>query len=377
MEGKPYTTKVDVYSFAIILLEIITQSSLFNGVEFQYEIIDFIRSGRRPAIPESCPSRLAKLITDCWAQNPNSRPDFDFISAELRATAAELGLPDIEVEKLPESRRELQKFPLSRVSSKMAAEASTINSSLLENPDDQEVKARLWNEVQRLRTELEANQSARSQAERALAFQVLETHTVESKLATAKAKIKELQGRVRSLENELLPGAERRRNYRRSRGNNMTLPQGSSRQRSHTVSSLIASCPTPSHLSSSVDASPDPDQLSSSSSGTGSVVPRLQLEAVDRTDDDEAALEPPPIVRHRVVLRQGENLEATLRQSLADLKQHLKAASSSSSDVSPLPSPSSDGVSQTNIGDLMNRMFYGRQALLELMFEFVEDRGNS
>jgi serine/threonine protein kinase len=46
-------------------------------------IPDFIRNvgveGKRPTIPDDCPPLLSRLITDCWAQNPQSRPTFESI----------------------------------------------------------------------------------------------------------------------------------------------------------------------------------------------------------------------------------------------------------------------------------------------------------
>lgn len=39
----------------------------------------------RPHIPtQSCDSRKAKLMSDCWAENPSERPDFSAIQRELK-----------------------------------------------------------------------------------------------------------------------------------------------------------------------------------------------------------------------------------------------------------------------------------------------------
>jgi hypothetical protein len=86
LEGKrSYDNKVDVYSYGIVLFEILTQmlpwfelgKNLFLTV-----LEDAVLSGRRPAIPESvvCPDeQYIELMEKCWAQQGRDRPPFSVV----------------------------------------------------------------------------------------------------------------------------------------------------------------------------------------------------------------------------------------------------------------------------------------------------------
>ena len=90
--------KGDVYSFAIILQEIITRSAPFESLErlgrkkIVYEpneILDRLRMGTvppfRPEVaPDECSKELLQLMHDCWVEHPNNRPDFVMIKPRLR-----------------------------------------------------------------------------------------------------------------------------------------------------------------------------------------------------------------------------------------------------------------------------------------------------
>ena len=76
---KNYTHKIDQYSYAMILYEMITGSLPFLGKN-QLQINQMICvEGRRPPIPSSCPDGLKKLVKDCWSQDPSKRPEFSEI----------------------------------------------------------------------------------------------------------------------------------------------------------------------------------------------------------------------------------------------------------------------------------------------------------
>src|SRR6266487_4286574 len=90
--------KGDMYSFAIILQEIVTRSGPFESLERlgrkravldPDEILDKLRLGTvppfRPEVaPDECPRELLDLMHECWAENPNDRPDFLGIKPRLR-----------------------------------------------------------------------------------------------------------------------------------------------------------------------------------------------------------------------------------------------------------------------------------------------------
>ncbi|ELU17132.1 hypothetical protein CAPTEDRAFT_146577, partial [Capitella teleta] len=75
LQSGQISTKADVYSFGIILWEMLTRLNPYEG-STSFQIIDKTRKGHRPVIPESCPENLESLIRACWAQNPALRPQF-------------------------------------------------------------------------------------------------------------------------------------------------------------------------------------------------------------------------------------------------------------------------------------------------------------
>ncbi|KAH9549180.1 hypothetical protein CY35_10G006100 [Sphagnum magellanicum] len=82
-DPRAHPFKADVYSFAIVCSEILTQKEPFPGVPLS-DLLKHIRDGRRPDLPNGCPRRLASLIKRCWQLEPRRRPDFPEICRELR-----------------------------------------------------------------------------------------------------------------------------------------------------------------------------------------------------------------------------------------------------------------------------------------------------
>jgi serine/threonine protein kinase len=80
----PTTEKVDIYSFGMVLYEIITNCLPFFGKTDPQvlKIVNF--SQRRPIIPDdSCDIKLKELISKCWKHNPLERPTIVQILATL------------------------------------------------------------------------------------------------------------------------------------------------------------------------------------------------------------------------------------------------------------------------------------------------------
>jgi len=71
-----YNNSVDVYSFGIILWQLITRGEPYHGISF-VEIPQQTLTGNRPPIPESTPPVLADLLRSLWNQDPSRRPTFE------------------------------------------------------------------------------------------------------------------------------------------------------------------------------------------------------------------------------------------------------------------------------------------------------------
>jgi len=78
-----YTEKVDVYSFGIVMWELLMSDEPYDGeggLQIAYAAAE---QGLRPEIPDFAPDRYAELMVECWADNPEERPHFGDILERL------------------------------------------------------------------------------------------------------------------------------------------------------------------------------------------------------------------------------------------------------------------------------------------------------
>jgi len=97
MKEIPYTEKVDIYSYGIILYELISLVCPFTEYDHIYhgkppeKFKKDVIAGLRPTIPDDCPGSYRSLIEDCWQENPEKRPSFTDIVPRVIAILGELG----------------------------------------------------------------------------------------------------------------------------------------------------------------------------------------------------------------------------------------------------------------------------------------------
>ncbi|KAK4416529.1 Serine/threonine-protein kinase STY8 [Sesamum alatum] len=78
---KHYDHKVDVYSFSMVLWELLTNRTPFKGRN-NVMVAYAAATNRRPST-DDIPAPLARLLQSCWAENPESRPEFQQITVYL------------------------------------------------------------------------------------------------------------------------------------------------------------------------------------------------------------------------------------------------------------------------------------------------------
>ena len=90
MKKDQYTEKADVFSFGIMLWELLVRQKPFDEYDiaksgFISQLEDAIIGGLRPTIPVDCPIRYRELICDCWHGDPKARPNFEEICERIYA----------------------------------------------------------------------------------------------------------------------------------------------------------------------------------------------------------------------------------------------------------------------------------------------------
>jgi len=74
-EQKKYNEKADVYSFGIILWELMSESVPFSNIS-SFSIPIAVIKGERPPFPNDCLKSMKKLIQCCWSGNTKKKTKF-------------------------------------------------------------------------------------------------------------------------------------------------------------------------------------------------------------------------------------------------------------------------------------------------------------
>lgn len=79
---QPYDQKADIFSFAIVLWELLTAKIPYENMTPLQAALG-VRQGLRPEIPKDIHPRLCDLMQRCWDMVPSNRPPFSIIRVEL------------------------------------------------------------------------------------------------------------------------------------------------------------------------------------------------------------------------------------------------------------------------------------------------------
>ncbi|URE12518.1 serine threonine-protein kinase [Musa troglodytarum] len=90
IQHRPYNQKVDVYSFGIVLWELITGMLPFQNMTAVQAAFAVVNRGVRPIIPQDCLPALSEIMTRCWDANPDVRPSFTEIISLLEGAQEDI-----------------------------------------------------------------------------------------------------------------------------------------------------------------------------------------------------------------------------------------------------------------------------------------------
>ncbi|XP_051835351.1 tyrosine-protein kinase HCK isoform X1 [Antechinus flavipes] len=78
-----FTIKSDVWSFGILLMEIVTYGRIPYPGMSNPEVIRSLDRGYRMPRTENCPEELYSIMTRCWMNKPEDRPTFEYLQSVL------------------------------------------------------------------------------------------------------------------------------------------------------------------------------------------------------------------------------------------------------------------------------------------------------
>jgi hypothetical protein len=86
MEGRPPTLRADVFSYAVVLWELLFLAEPYENFHHKEALWARVPAGERPLIPASAEQEQESwvgLMGACWAATPEARPGFKAVIGTL------------------------------------------------------------------------------------------------------------------------------------------------------------------------------------------------------------------------------------------------------------------------------------------------------
>ncbi|KAK2842710.1 hypothetical protein Q5P01_012910 [Channa striata] len=130
LQTHKFTTKSDVWSFGVLLWELMTRGAPPYSDVNSFDITVFLLQGRRLLQPEFCPDALYTVMIECWHPKPERRPSFSELVSRISSIFSSfsgehyvlLNTTYVNIDKL-------SPYPSLLASSAAAAAASTLSSN--------------------------------------------------------------------------------------------------------------------------------------------------------------------------------------------------------------------------------------------------------
>lgn len=92
MSGERYNAKADVFSFGMLVYELVTDQAPWQGRRFNFhQLYSAVTASERPEIPSYVPDSMRNLIVSCWDPNPSARPSMEEICSKLSSQMLDPG----------------------------------------------------------------------------------------------------------------------------------------------------------------------------------------------------------------------------------------------------------------------------------------------